>query len=101
MKASETYRLMADMAERNNEDFTSNLLASTIAHLACDKGLSRERCIEVFTQLYDLLEPGFQATIAAATNMKPADYKNLDRLEELSNVGLGAILTAIRKGPTS
>ena len=93
MKASETYRLLATMAERNNEDFTSNIFGTLILHLACDLGLSREQCIANFTKFYDMLEPGFQAVRDSVKKLKPEDYGNPDKLQSISDAGLGVLLT--------
>lgn len=99
MKASEAYRIIADMAERTgSENLTENLIATFISHLAIDCGRTKKQIVAVVEKAFDLMEPGFEAMRAATAGMKPEDMTNLDALEKVSNEGLGAVLEASQQG---
>jgi len=99
MKASEAYRIMADMAERTGaENLTNNLVASFISHLAVDLGLSREAILKVTAEAYDALQPSFQAVRDAAAQLKPGEACSLEKIETVSDAGISAILELLSAG---
>lgn len=102
MKASEAYRMMAQVAEQSgNEVLTLNLTASLIAHLAIDMNFNRSQILEMLGDAYDALEPGFQASRAAIAKMQPDDIHDISKIMEVSNEGLRAILEKSFEGKPS
>ena len=100
MKASEAYRLMADMAEKTGaEDLTENLVATFISHMAIDLCLPLERILGVVRGAHQLMAPGFDDMREAISQMKPEDMTNLDKLEKVSDAGIAALIQT--KGPSS